>query len=358
MLRKCRRSMIGTMQIAQGKWELVEARDKAADNRFVYCVKSTGIYCRPSCPSRRPKRENVCFHKDWRAAEKAGFRACKRCRPNGTSLQAAQGKQIAKACRLIETSDAMPSLDALVQGTGLSRFHFHRLFKSVTGLTPKAYASEYRAARMRDALSKGKKVTEAIYDSGFNSSARFYDSATQTLGMPPSSFRRGGKGEEIRFGLGKCTLGHILVAASAKGLCAITLGDEAEVLLNDLQKRFSKAVLIKGGKAFQAWMAQVIGFVDMPGRQLDLPLDIRGTAFQMRVWQALRQIPQGHMLSYGELAAKIGTPDAVRAVASACGANKLAIAIPCHRVVARDGSLSGYRWGLARKKALLAREKK
>lgn len=346
------------MRSIEEKWNAVMRRDKAADNAFVYSVKSTGIYCRPSCPSRRPLRENVGFHRDWSAAEKAGYRACKRCDPKGVPLKVAQARKIAKACRLIETSQVMPRLDELARSAGLSPFHFHRLFKLVTGLTPRAYAAERRAAQLRSALARGKKVTEAVYESGFGSAAGAYAKANDALGMPPSRFRQGGKNEQIRFGVGKCSLGQILVAASMKGVCAITLGEDAEALLEDLQARFPNAQLVPGGKDFKSWMAQVIGFVDQPGRQLDLPLDIRGTLFQKRVWQALRKIPLGSTLSYAELAARIGAATSVRAVASACGANKLAIAIPCHRVVARDGALSGYRWGIARKKALLAREKK
>jgi AraC family transcriptional regulator of adaptative response/methylated-DNA-[protein]-cysteine methyltransferase len=341
----------------KAKWEAVKSRDASADGAFVYSVKTTGIYCRPSCGSRLPRRENVAFHLDCAAAEQAGFRACKRCRPNEASLRELHAKEIEKACRLIEHTEEVPSLDVLAETAGMSRFHFHRVFKAVTGLTPKAYANAYRGAKARIALAGGERVTNALYDAGFNSSARFYANAPQILGMRPASYRSGGQDETIRFALGQCSLGDILVAASEKGICAITLGDDANLLLRDLQDRFPKARLVGAEKDFETWVAQIVGFVEAPQLGLELPLDIRGTAFQQRVWQALRNIPAGSTASYSEIAAKIGAPRSVRAVAGACAANALAVAIPCHRVVALDGSLSGYRWGIARKTVLLKRER-
>ena len=338
------------------RWAAVVARDAAADGVFYYSVRTTGVYCRPSCGSRRARRENVEFHQDCVAAEAAGFRPCKRCRPNEASLAERQAAAVAKACRLIEGADELPSLDELAETAGLSRFHFHRLFRAATGLTPKAYASAHRSERMRTELKRGDSVTSAIYDAGFNSSARFYATAAGALGMNPSEFRAGAPGASIRFAIGQCSLGAILVAASDKGVCAILLGDDPDHLARDLQDRFPKATLVGGDTEFERWVAKIVGFVEAPRLGLDLPLDVRGTAFQQRVWQALREIPAGSTASYSEIAARIGSPKAVRAVAQACAANALAVAIPCHRVVRNDQSVSGYRWGVERKRALLERE--
>lgn len=338
------------------RWEAVKRRDRAADGQFYYSVLTTGIYCRPSCAARLPRRENVAFHANSAAAEKAGFRPCKRCRPNEAPLAERQAEAVAKACRVIDQADEMPSLDVLAKAAGMSRFHFHRVFKAVTGVTPKAYADAQRARRVRDALAGGGSVTAAIYDAGFNSSGRFYAASSDLLGMPPRDFRAGGPGADIRFAIGQCSLGAILVAATERGVCAISLGDDPDALLRDLQDRFPKAKLIGGDAAFEQLVARVVGFVEAPAQGLDLPLDMRGTAFQQRVWQALRKIPAGTTASYTEIAERIGRPKAVRAVAQACASNAIAVAIPCHRVVRTDGSLSGYRWGVARKRALLTRE--
>jgi AraC family transcriptional regulator of adaptative response/methylated-DNA-[protein]-cysteine methyltransferase len=263
---------------------------------------------------------------------------------------------VAKACRLIETADEMPSLDALAESAGMSRFHFHRVFKTTTGVTPKAYAAAHRAQRVRKELIRSDSVTAAIYGAGFNSSGRFYATSAQVLGMTPTDFRSGGSGASIRFAVGECSLGSILVAATDKGVCAIFLGDEPEALVRDLQDRFPKAKLIGGNRDFEQWVAKVIGFVEAPALGLDLPLDVRGTAFQQRVWRALCEIPSGSTASYAEIARRIGAPKAMRAVAQACASNAIAVAIPCHRVVRTDGSLSGYRWGIERKRALLDSE--
>lgn len=297
------------------------------------------------------------FYADCAAAEQAGFRPCKRCKPNAAAPSDERAARIARACRQIEAAADMPSLDDLARAAGLSRFHFHRLFKTVTGVTPKAYGNQHRAQRVQLALARGGTVTEAIYDAGFNSSGRFYADATARLGMTPSAYRAGGEGAAIRFAVGQCSLGAILVAASDKGICAILLGDDPAALIDDLARRFGKATLIGGDREFERWVAVVIGCVEAPGKGLDLPLDLRGTAFQQRVWQALRDIPAGSTASYSEIAARLGQPSAARAVAGACAANRLAVAIPCHRVVRRDGGLSGFRWGIARKRALLARKK-
>jgi AraC family transcriptional regulator of adaptative response/methylated-DNA-[protein]-cysteine methyltransferase len=337
-------------------WAAVVRRDPAADGAFVYSVRTTGIYCRPSCAARRPHRANVAFHPTPAAAEAAGFRACLRCRPGAAPRAERHAAAVAAACRAIEAAEELPDLAALAAAASMSRFHFHRVFKAATGVTPHAYAAARRTERVRAALGRRSSVTEAIYDAGFNSSSRFYASSAATLGMTPSAFRGGGADAEIRFAVGASTLGAILVAATDKGVCAIMLGDDPARLVRDLQDQFPAARLDGGDAAFARLVAIVVGFVEAPDSGLDLPLDVRGTAFQQRVWQALREIPPGTTASYAEIAARIGAPRAVRAVAGACAANALAVAIPCHRVVRTDGSLSGYRWGVERKAALLARE--
>jgi len=339
------------------RWAAVAARDGNFDGDFYYSVATTGVYCRPSCPARRPKRENVRFHETAAAAAAAGFRPCKRCTPDQSSPMAQHGATIAQACRLIEAADEPPTLDVLAAAVGLSPYHFHRLFKAATGVTPKGYATAHRNRRARQALSRSATVTQAIYDAGFNSNGRFYATATQVLGMSPSAFRAGGAGTEIRYAVGACSLGSVLVAASDKGVCAILLGDKSGPLIQELRRQFPRAEIAGGDKDFERLAAKVVDFVEAPGSGLDLPLDIKGTAFQHRVWEALRRIPAGTTASYTEIAKAIGAPKSVRAVAGACAANKLAVAIPCHRVVRGDGSLSGYRWGVERKRALLAREK-
>jgi AraC family transcriptional regulator of adaptative response/methylated-DNA-[protein]-cysteine methyltransferase len=321
-------------------------------------VRTTGVYCRPSCAARRPRRENVAFHDSWRAAEEAGFRPCKRCEPNAAGLTARRSAAVARACRLIAQAEEMPRLAVLAKQAGMSAFHFHRVFKSITGLTPKAYAAAHRAQRVRHGLAGAHTVTAAIYDAGFGSSSRFYAKSKALLGMAPKRFRAGGAGAEIRFALGKCSLGSILVAATDKGICAIALGDDPERLLRDLQDRFPRATLVGGDREFERTVARVVGFVEAPALGLDLPLDVRGTAFQQRVWECLRAIPPGATVTYTELARRVGAPAAVRAVASACATNGIAVAIPCHRVVRIDGDVAGYRWGVKRKRALLERERR
>jgi AraC family transcriptional regulator of adaptative response/methylated-DNA-[protein]-cysteine methyltransferase len=335
------------------RWQAVAGRDRRADGTFYYSVATTGVYCRPSCGARLPRRENVAFHLSTGDAEKAGFRPCKRCRPDQTDRQAAA---VAKACRLIEQAETPPSLSELADAVGLSQFHFHRVFKAATGVTPKAYADAERARRMRAALDQKETVTEAIYDAGFNSNGRFYASAPGRLGMTPTRFRTGGGGETVRFAIGQTSLGAILVAATDRGIVAIQFADDPEALLRDLQDRFPKARLVGGDVEFERLVAQVVGSVENPSAGFDLPLDVRGTAFQQRVWQALREIPAGTTASYSDIAGRLGAPKAVRAVAGACAANDIAVAIPCHRVVRNDGALSGYRWGVERKRALLDRE--
>ena len=338
------------------RWVRVLARDKAADGHFWYSVSTTGVYCRPSCPSRTANPKNVQLHDSLASAKATGFRPCRRCNPDGPSVEAENTALVAKVCRMIETSEEEPSLEDLAGAVGLSPGYFHRVFKAATGLTPKSYAAEFRAKKVREGLVSCNSVTEAMYDAGFNSSGRFYEKSMGMLGMTPSQYRAGGANEEIRFAVGQSSLGAILVASSKKGVAAILLGDDAEELVHDLQDRFPKARLIGADHDYEAVVARVIGFVEAPEIGLDLPLDIRGTAFQQRVWQALQEIPVGATVSYAGLAQRIGAPKAVRAVAGACAANKLAVAIPCHRVIRNDGSVSGYAWGVERKRALLDRE--
>ena len=338
------------------RWARVIARDRAADGEFFYSVATTGVYCRPSCAARRAKPANVRFLAPAAAAAAAGFRPCKRCRPDLPPREERYAQVVAAACRRITEADEIPTLATLAREAGLSRYHFHRIFRALTGVTPRAYAMANRRSRVRESLAHSQTVTEAIYDAGFGSNSRFYEQTEALLGMTPRKWRAGGAGTAIRFAVGQCSLGSILVASSEKGVCAILLGDDPDELLKELQDRFPRARLIGGDAGFEEMVARVVGLVEEPATGFDLPLDVRGTAFQQRVWRALREIPAGTTISYAELARRIGAPKAVRAVAGACAANPLAVAIPCHRVVRTDGGLSGYRWGIARKKALLDRE--
>lgn len=339
------------------RWVAMQARDPAADGHFVYAVRTTGVYCRPSSSARLPKRENVVFFESAEAAEAAGYRASRRALGDQTAAAAERTALVARVCRLIETSEASPKLDELARTVGMSPYHFHRVFKAETGLTPKAYASAYRARKLREELNApNASVTGAIYGAGFNSNSRFYEASNQLLGMRARDYRAGGIGAVIRFAVGQCSLGAVLVAQSQRGICAILLGEDPDVLVRDLQDQFPKAELIGGDAEFERLIAQVVGLVEAPSIGLNLPLDVRGTAFQERVWQTLREIPPGTTATYTQIAERIGAPKAVRAVAQACGANHIAVAIPCHRVVRRDGDIAGYRWGVDRKRELLRRE--
>lgn len=341
------------------RWRDVLARNAAADGRFVYAVRSTGVFCRPACSSRRPRPENVRFFENETEARAAGYRACLRCRPE-TVAGSAHEALVGELCRWIDAAEQEPSLAELAARAGLSPFHLQRVFKAAVGVSPKAYAKARRRERLQAALAEAEedapRVIDAIFDAGYASVAPLYRDSRAALGMTPREYRKRGERQRIRFGVGECSLGQILVAATEQGICAILLGSDAEALVQDLERRFAQAELVGGDAAFEQWMAQVVGFVDEPARGLALPLDVRGTAFQQKVWQALRRIPVGSTVSYSELAERIGMPQASRAVASACAANAIAVAIPCHRVVRRDGGLSGYRWGVERKRALLQRE--
>jgi AraC family transcriptional regulator of adaptative response/methylated-DNA-[protein]-cysteine methyltransferase len=340
------------------RWERIIMRDRTADGQFWYSVATTGVYCRPSCPSRVANPVNVQLHDTLDEARATGCRPCRRCNPDGPSIEAEHAALVAKACRIIEASEEVPSLSQLADAVVRSPAYFHRVFKATTGLTPKDYAAGHRAKKIRQGLTRGSSVTEAIYEAGFNSSGRFYEKATEMLGMTPSRYRAGGVNEEIRFAVGETSLGAILVASSRKGVVSILLGDEPDQLVRNLQDRFARAHLVGGDREYEALVARVVGFVEAPRIGLDLPLDVRCTAFEQRVWQALREIPTGRTISYTEIARRSGSPRAARAVAGACAANNLAIAIPCHRVVRHDGALSGYAWGAERKRELLDSERR
>ncbi|MGD9853056.1 MAG: bifunctional DNA-binding transcriptional regulator/O6-methylguanine-DNA methyltransferase Ada [Nitrospirales bacterium] len=338
------------------RWTSIVTRDAGADASFYYAVTTTGVYCRPTCAARRPRPEHVRLFVTAQEAQEAGFRPCKRCKPDqGVALEPHRG-MIEKVCRLIETSIELPCLDQLAEHAGLSPSHFHRLFKATMGLTPKEYAVAHRASRLRKTLQQSCTVTEAMYEAGYNSNGRFYETSQDVLGMSPATYRAGGENIEIQFAVAECSLGFILVARSKRGVCAILFGDDAPQLIEDLHRIFPRGKLIGGDASFRHLLSTVVDFVEKPTHGLDLPLDIQGTAFQQRVWKILQTIPMGSTVSYAEVARRIGVPKASRAVAQACGANILAVAVPCHRVVKQDGTLSGYRWGVKRKGDLLERE--
>jgi AraC family transcriptional regulator of adaptative response/methylated-DNA-[protein]-cysteine methyltransferase len=342
---------------AEQCWASVAARDTAADGRFVYAVRTSGVYCRPACPSRLPLRRNVAFYESTAAAEQAGFRPCKRCRPRDASPAERHVAAIGRACALIRERDTLPNLAELAGAAGISRFHFHRLFKQITGATPGEWAKAHRIGRFSEHLEAGGSVAEAIYAAGFGASSRAYEAAPNGLGMTPSARRRGGRGETIRFTVVPTPLGHAIVAATTRGICMTALGDDPAQLEADLRRRFPAANLVAADAVLSDWAERIVAFITSPGTQPDLPLDIEGTAFQAMVWRALRKIPPGCTASYGEIAAALGRPTAVRAVANAVASNNHAVLVPCHRVVGSDGRLSGYRWGVERKRALLDRER-
>jgi AraC family transcriptional regulator, regulatory protein of adaptative response / methylated-DNA-[protein]-cysteine methyltransferase len=338
------------------RWAAICQRQASADGTFWYGVKTTGIYCRPTCASRQPKPANVVYFDSCRAAEAAGFRPCKRCQPQTDSPQQQQTAAIAAICQRIEQSATDLTLAEMAAIVGLSPAHFQRLFKRIVGVTPKAYTIAQRQQRVRTELQEGTSVTQAIYDAGFATSSRFYEQSAQILGMTPTNYQRGAKGIAMQFAVQPTSLGWVLVAATAQGICAISLDDSAEALTLQLQQQFPGAQIVPSDDRFADWVAQVVALIEAPQQGLSLPLDIQGTAFQHRVWQALQTIPPGATLSYSAVAQQIGQPQAVRAVARACASNKLAVAIPCHRVVGSDGALKGYRWGSDRKRILLDRE--
>ncbi|TNV21500.1 bifunctional DNA-binding transcriptional regulator/O6-methylguanine-DNA methyltransferase Ada [Buttiauxella sp. B2] len=337
----------------ESRWQAVETRDSRADGQFIFAVKTTGVCCRPSCSARHPLRKNVVFFKTVAAAIDAGFRPCKRCQPDKLAPEQQRIDRITQACRILETSSEPVVLAQLAAQVAMSPFHFHRLFKQVTGLTPHAWQKALRAKRLREQLTQGELVTRAIFDAGYQSGSNFYQQADEVLGMTAKQYRQGGERTMIQFVAGSCRLGEFVVAQSERGICAILLGNDAQELVHELEMLFPHSSLKAGDEAFARNVAQVVSFLEHPGQHFALPLDIQGTAFQQQVWQALRDIPAGQTASYRDIAQRIGKPQAVRAVAGACAANKLAVIIPCHRVVRNDGALSGYRWGVERKRQLL-----
>lgn len=352
-----RRSEVNGQSADDARWDAVLHRDESQDGAFYYAVSTTGVYCKPSCSSRRPLRENVAFYSSRDDVERAGYRACKRCKPGMRSAELQKAKQVESLCRLIERSSEEPTLTQLASSIGVSASHAQRMFKELVGISPKQYANAHRRNRLGSDLLSSSSVTEAIYRSGFGSPARFYASANKSLGMSPRVYREGGRDACIRFAIAESCLGPVLVAATEKGLCCIMLDDDPQFLIDELARRFPAATLVGAERDFDEVVAKVVGLVQRPGDDLRLPLDIRGTAFQERVWRALMDIPPGKTANYAEIAEKLGQPTAARAVAGACAGNHLALVVPCHRVVRRDGGLSGYRWGVERKRKLLEWER-
>lgn len=338
------------------RWQAVAHRNPQAVGKFVYGVVTTGIYCHPTCSSRKPNRTNVCFFDNWQTAEENGFRACKRCTPNVSNATNTTAERVIQACKLIEETEQALSLNQLATMVGLSPYYFHRIFKKTVGVTPKQYAMEKRLNRVRSNLTQNSTVTEAVYKAGYESGSRFYETAKKSLGMKPSVYKKGGEGIPIRYAIVESYLGWVLVAATEQGICKIAFDDRPEILYSRLKADFPQAELHDNDPEFKTIIAQTLTFLETPEQGLDLPLDIQGTAFQRRVWAALQTIEPGSTASYSEIARKIGKPKAARAVAKACAANNIAVAIPCHRVVRNDGDLGGYRWGIERKQALLKRE--
>ncbi|HZN35899.1 MAG TPA: bifunctional DNA-binding transcriptional regulator/O6-methylguanine-DNA methyltransferase Ada [Pirellulaceae bacterium] len=336
-------------------WRIVERREASA--AFYFGVRTTGVFCRPGCSSRLPNRENVLFFPSAGDARAAGFRACKRCRPDLRNPAGELAKLIARACHMLDNEHGTNSLAEVAAASGYSASQFHRLFRRVTGVTPKVYAAARRTDRARIALASGMPVTQAAYAAGYRASSRFYDEAGKSLGMRPAAFRHQALGETIRLATAETSLGCVVVAATARGVCLVQLGADADELLRSARRQFAQASVALGDAEFENWVRQVVSRIETPSEAGDLPLDIQGTAFQRRVWDALRAIPPGTTATYSQIAASIRRPKAVRAVGSACAANPVAVAVPCHRAVRADGGLGGYRWGLSRKRALLDRER-
>ena len=336
------------------RWDLVCRREPAPD--FLYAVVTMGIYCRPGCPSPRPNRKNVRFFADVPAAEAAGFRACRRCDPRGE--RAALAREVVRdASAFIEAEETIPSLDRLAARSGYSRFHFLRMFKEHTGLTPRSYAEGVRARRLQAALQSGARVADAVAGAGFGSESRVYEDTGRLLGMTPGTLRRGGTGETIRTAFADCPFGRLLVGATEQGVCFIGFAEPDDALMGDFRRRFPHAKVVSDDAGLAATVRAVLDFLEEPAEALDLPLDLRGTAFQLRVWQTLCRIPAGQTRTYAQLAEMVGNPRAIRAVARSCATNPVSLAVPCHRIVGSNGDLTGYRWGVPRKQALLEREK-
>jgi AraC family transcriptional regulator, regulatory protein of adaptative response / methylated-DNA-[protein]-cysteine methyltransferase len=338
-------------------WDAVTGHDRAMDGVFFYAVRTTGVYCRPSCPSRRPKPENVVFFRTRTGAERAGFRPCKRCKPERDIQTDANSEIVEKVCRYIDTHPDQPAtLEKLSGAIGLSPFHLHRTFKALTGITPRAYADSRRLESLKAGLREGHSVTRSLYDAGYGSSSRLYERASAQLGMTPSRYRKQGSGVTIRYSIAETPVGRLLLAATARGVCSIQFGDSDTTLEGALRREYPQAEIVRNDKQLTGWVRAVRNRI-RGENTASLPLDIRATAFQRLVWEQLRAIPSGVTRSYSEIAKRIGKPRAARAVARACATNPVAVAIPCHRVVREDGALGGYRWGIQRKRKLLALEK-
>jgi len=337
-------------------WDAFHSRDKARRSLYLMGVKTTGIYCRPGCPARMPKRENVRFFATAEEARAEGFRACKRCKPDdGRTVHA---DAIARVCRAIDEAEESPRLEELAAIANLSPFHFHRVFKAETGVTPAAYAAAVKDRRAKQALEGGASVTEAVYDAGYGAASRFYAKSKARFGMAPARWKNRGAGEHIRVAVAPCALGHVLVAVTDKGVCALELGDDPAAMLDWFRERFSAAETVVDDAGLGGTVSAIVELIEHPRTaSADLPLDVRGTAFQQQVWDALRRIPPGETWTYGQLAEHLGHPKAARAVGAACGQNRVAVLIPCHRVVGSNGSLTGFAYGVERKRELLKREK-
>ncbi len=340
---------------SETQWQQVMARDARQDGRFVFAVRTTGIYCRPSCPSRRPRRDSVEFFPDPHQAERAGYRACLRCKPTEISAQA---QAITRTRQLLDEAEGVLTLAELSKRVGVSPFHLQRLFKRATGLSPREYQSARRMQQVKRGLRKGDDVTTALYDAGFGSPSRLYEKTSQHMGMTPGTYRRGGAGITIEFAIVPSPLGRLLVAATSRGLCAVRFGENTTELERGLREEFGAAEIRRDDAALQPFLQPLLASLRGETVPMDLPLDVRATAFQKRVWDALREIPAGETRSYAEVARAIGDPKAVRAVATACASNPVAVVVPCHRVVRSDGELAGYRWGIERKRKLLEQEQK
>lgn len=346
-----------TFNTDQQRWRAVQQRNATADTSFFYGVLTTGIYCYPSCPSRGARRENVRFYQQRQFAIDEGLRACKRCKSDQAPLAQRRVYLVERACRLIEQSEKTVRIESIAEQLAISRFHLQRLFKQHTGITPKAYEKALRAKRLQANIGKSQRVTDTIYDSGYSSASGFYSEAVQRLGMTPSKAKRGGEGLTIHYAFAMSSLGKIIVAATTRGICVVRFGESDGQLLAGLKALYPQAQLEPDKQALKESLEQVVSLIDSPVSEHQLPLDICGTVFQEKVWAALRKIPAGSTASYTDVARSIGKPTAMRAVAQACGSNPVAVLIPCHRVVRADGGLSGYRWGVERKAALLKSEK-
>ena len=341
----------------EARWGALRAKNPKADGWFIYAVRTTGVYCRPNCAAKLALRQNVIFFSSTADAERAGFRPCKRCRPNGDSQQERDTQAVGQACRMIQQSEGVIRLAELAAAMGLSPFHFQRVFKKVLGVTPRQYAIALRDERARAELQRGRSVTEAVYAAGYNSSGRFYERSKRSLGMKPWEFLARGEGLKIRYSVVQSALGLVLVAGTERGICCVHFGETRLELKEYVRMRFARAQIVEADEKFEQWVRAVVERIGGNDRAAKLPLDVKGTVFQHKVWNALQEIPPGATSTYTKLATQLGKPSAVRAVARACATNPVAVLVPCHRVVRSDGHLAGYRWGLKRKRMLIERER-